>query len=306
MIGLRLFLVKRALRKIQQKAQYHNLQAARRGFTKKVRAFNKPLAGFTYESDEIAGMKSEWIYYNKWVNPAKVILYFHGGGYATGGIETHRAFCSQLCKYSGAKLLLIEYRLSPENKYPAPIEDAVKAFQYLLNNGFNAENICFAGDSAGGGIAIGSIAYLRDNNMPIPASSVVFSPWLDLSASGNSHQNNSAIDPMLIYDGLVFWANEYLGSASVDAAYASPIFHTLEKFPPLLIQVGSDELLLDDSTRLAQKAKAQNVNVTLHIFEKHFHVFQTFWRILPQAKKANKEAGAFIAKHLKIAPKLDK
>jgi acetyl esterase/lipase len=297
MPGIRLFLIKQMLLNFKQKARYHNIRAARIGFEKAVAPFNRPLRGFSYETIEVSGMKSEWIS-GKSTNPHKVILYFHGGGYAAGGIETHRAFCSQLVKYSGAKLLLIEYRLAPENTYPAPIEDAVRAYQWLLAHHYRPEDICFAGDSAGGGIAIGTLAYLRDHQLPLPACAVTFSPWLDHTFSGKSYVEKRDIDPMLIYDAIVFWSKAYLGNAPADAPYVSPILHPLDRLPPLFIQVGSDEMLLDDSLQLAQKAKASGVDVTLQIFDGYFHVFNAFWKILPGARKANQQAGFFIARHL--------
>ncbi|HRN94833.1 MAG: alpha/beta hydrolase [Chitinophagales bacterium] len=301
MFGIRLFLVKQALHKIKSRANYHNLRVSRILFNQKTRKFNQPLAGFTYQTVEVCGMKSEWIAYNKNNHTNKVILYFHGGGYVTGSIETHRSFCSQLSKHSGAKLLLIEYRLAPENVYPAPIEDAANAYKWLLAQGYEAKNIAFAGDSAGGGVTAGTLAYLRDNEIELPACAVMFSPWLDLTFSGKSYQENQEIDPMLIYDGFVLWSKAYLGNAERNAPYASPLLHSLKKFPPTLIQVGSCEMLLDDSTQFAAKAKTEGVEVTLEIYDKHFHVFNAFWRVLPQARKANKIAGAFMAKHLNIS-----
>ena len=300
MPGIRLFFLKQILKNVKRKAKYHNLRGARIGFTKMVRPFNQPLPDFTYQAIEVAGMKSEWIQY-KQCHTEKVTLYFHGDGYATGGIETHRALCSQLSKFSGTKLLLIEYRLAPENTYPAPIEDAVAAYKWLLENNYKAENIAFAGDSAGGGITIGTLTYLRNHQLPLPACAVTFSPWLDHTFSGNSYQTKRNIDPMLIFEGFELWSKAYLGNATPDAPYASPILHSLEKLPPLLIQVGTDEMLLDDSIRLAEKAKAAGSDVTLEIFDKHFHVFNAFWRILPKARQANKNAGAFIAKWLCVS-----
>lgn len=301
MFGIRLFLVKQILRKLRTKADYLNLRASRILFNQKTRKFNQPLRGFTYQTVDVCGIKSEWILYNKNCNNNKVILYFHGGGYATGSINTHRSFCSQLSKHSGAKLLLIEYRLAPENVYPAPIVDAVNAYKWLLAQGYEAKNIAFAGDSAGGGITAGTLAFLRDNEIELPACAVMFSPWLDLTFSGKSYQENQEIDPMLIYDGFVVWSKAYLGNAERNAPYASPLLYSLKNFPPTLIQVGSCEMLLDDSKQFSAKAKSEGTDVTLEIYDKHFHVFNAFWRVLPQARKANKIAGAFIAKHLNIS-----
>ncbi len=294
MPGIRLFFIKRMLRKFKHKADYKNLRGARLGFLKLVKPFNKPLPHFTYVQEEVGGIKSEWIRFRE-CDERRVLLYFHGGGYATGGIETHRSFVSQLAKYSKIQALVIEYRLSPEFNYPAPIEDAAKVYESLLSKGFSPNQIAFAGDSAGGGITVGLLAFLRDNQKPLPACAVAFSPWVDLTVSGKSAIEKKDVDPMLVYEGLDFWAKAYLGAAPENSPYASPIFHSFQNFPPLLVQVGEEEMLLDDSVRLAEAARRDGVEVELQVFKEHFHVFNAFWRILPEANRANKAAGAFIA-----------
>lgn len=301
MPGIRLYFIKRFLRSVKGKADYSNLRGARIGFKKMVRSFNKPLPHFTYEEVQVAGMKAEWIKYRE-CDSQKVILYFHGGGYATGAIETHRSFVSQLARFSKVSALLIEYRLSPEFKYPAPIEDAVAAYEWLMEKGFKPGQIAFAGDSAGGGITFGTLAWLRDNQKPLPACAVGFSPWVDLTISGKSHMEKKDIDPMLIYEAFPIWVKAYVGDAPADAPYCSPIFHSTQGFPPVLIQVGEEEMLLDDSLRLAERASKDGVEVTLQVYPKHFHVFNAFWRILPEANRANRLAGAFIAEKLHTHP----
>jgi monoterpene epsilon-lactone hydrolase len=298
MPGVRLYFIKKFLRSIKSKANYNNLRGARIGFNKMVRPFNKPLPHFTYSNTMVGSMNAEWIKYRD-CNEKKVILYFHGGGYATGSIVTHRAFVSQLAKFSKVSALVVEYRLSPENKYPAPIEDAVFAYNWLLEKGFLPSDIAFSGDSAGGGVTLGALAWLRDNSQTLPACAVVFSPWADLTASGTSLIAKKVIDPMLVYEAFDVWIKAYLGDAPADSPYCSTIFHSLQNFPPLLIQVGDEEMLLDDSIRLEEKAKADGVDVTLQVYPKHFHVFNAFWRILPEANKANKFAGTFFADKLR-------
>ena len=288
------------MRRIKGRANYEDLQFARRGFEKIAGRFNKPLRDFTYIPEMFAGMKSEWVI-PKACNESKVLLYFHGGGYATGSINTHRALVSQIAGNAGIKALIIEYRLAPENKYPAAIEDAASAYQHLLDIKYMPSQIVFGGDSAGGGVCIGTLLYLRDNNIPLPQCAIALSPWLDHTLTGNSLLHNKALDPMLVAEGFPIWSKAYMGEAADDSIYASPIFHDLKGLPPIYIQVGSEEMLLDDSTRFAEKAKADGVQVTLEIYHTYFHVFNAFWRILPKAREANLKLGAFIKQQLSAA-----
>jgi acetyl esterase/lipase len=298
---IRLFFVKNLLRRVKNRVKirgdYHNLILARRGFEKLVSRFNNHLPGFTYTTTEIGGMKAEWILPDG-ADEKKVLVFFHGGGYATGSINTHRALVSQISKNAGIKALLFDYRLSPEHKYPAPIEDAVTVYRWLLDNGYSSSNIAFGGDSAGGGICIGSLLYLRDNKLPLPKCAIALSPWLDLTMSGQSFHTHKDIDPMLLAEGLPVWAGHYLGGADPKSAYASPIFHSLAGLPPVCIQVGEEEVLLDDSTRFAEKAKAEGTQVSIEVFAKKFHVFNAFWRVLPRAREANRKLGDFLKTNL--------
>ena len=183
---IRLFMIKRVLRRVKQNANYTNIIGARKGFERMVSKFNNHLSGFSYRQFDIHGMKCEWI------NPdgsdtTRVLLYFHGGGYATGSINTHRALVSQIARYAGIQAMVIDYRLAPEHKYPAPIEDAVKAYEWLLAEGFLPQHVAFGGDSAGGGITLGTLLYLRDHNRPLPQCAIALSPWTDLTLSGKSY-----------------------------------------------------------------------------------------------------------------------
>lgn len=294
---IRLFVIKKLLRRIKTRTDYNNIEYARRGFEKVVSRWNTHLKGFTYEQFHIGSMKCEWITPEN-ADTSKVLLFFHGGGYATGSINTHRALVSKLAEYAGIKALVIDYRLAPENKYPAPIEDAATAHQWLMQNGFSNSQICFGGDSAGGGITIGTLLYLRDNNIPLPKCAITLSPWLDLTGSGDSFKTKHDEDPMLVAAGLPVWGKNYAGDADLKSPYASPIFHSLKNLPPVYIQVGEEEILLDDSIRFEKKAKEDGVNVRLEIYPKKFHVFNAFWRILPKAREANKKLGAFLKEQL--------
>lgn len=301
MSTIRLFFVKQLLRRIKHRANYRDIQFARRGFEKVAGKFNNHLPRFTYTPVSVAGIKSEWVLPDG-ADESKVLLYFHGGGYATGSINTHRALVSQIVKNAGIKGLIIEYRLAPEYKYPAPVEDAASAYKWLLENNYKPEQIAFGGDSAGGGLAVCTLLYLRDNNIPLPKCAIALSPWLDHTMSGNSYQTNKDLDPMLVAEAFPVWSKFYMHESDPTSPYSSPIFHNLHGLPPIYVQVGEEEILLDDSTRFAEKAKADGVDVSLEIFARKFHVFNAFWRVLPRAREANKKLGAFLSKHLSQAP----
>jgi epsilon-lactone hydrolase len=295
--GVRLFFVKSLLRRVKNAANYHNIPRARAGFEKAVGKFNTHMSGFAYQEILIGNMKCEWITPNV-CDPTKVLLYFHGGGYATGSVNTHRALVSKLAEHAHTKALVIEYRLAPENKYPAPIQDAHIAYEWLLQNGYKPENIAFGGDSAGGGVTIGTLYYLRDNKVALPKCAIAISPWLDLTLSGESYHHKKDHDPMLVHEAFPIWVANYLGSADPTAPYASPVFHQPTGLPPIYIQVGEEEMLLDDSIRFAEKCKAAGVSIKLEVYPKKFHVFNAFWRVLPKAREANKKLGEFIKEQL--------
>lgn len=285
---------------IKAKAKYHNLVGSRKAFE---RMMNKvaprlTIKGFSYKPATVGGVQCEWIVPEKY-DAEKVLVYFHGGGYAAGSPNTHRPQVSHMLQGIGIMCLNVDYRLSPEHKYPAPIEDATAVYQALLQQGYKPENIAFGGDSAGGGVTLGTLLYLRDNNIPLPNCAIAISPWIDLTMSGDSHQNNKDIDPMLILEGFHVWSEHYLGSADPKSPYASPIFHNLSGLPPIYIQVGEEEMLLDDSVRFATKAGVDGTEVKLEIFPKLFHVFHGFWLILPEARAANKKLGEYLKEHLK-------
>ena len=295
--GIRLFFIKKMLRRVKNNANYENIIGARKGFERMVSKFNTPLKGFKYEQFYIDHMKCEWVIPDS-CDETKVLLYFHGGGYATGSINTHRALVSKIVEYAGIKALIIDYRLAPEHKYPAPIEDAAKAYEWLLAHDYSFEKIAFGGDSAGGGITLGTLLYLRDNHLPLPKCAIAISPWTDMTLSGNSYHHKRDHDPMLVHEAFPIWVKNYMNSAPLQSPYASMIFAPLHNLPPIYIQVGEEEMLLDDSIRFAEKAKQEGTKVTLEVFEKKFHVFNAFWRVLPKAREANKKLGEFIKRNL--------
>lgn len=293
-----LSVIKYAIRRFKKKADWRDINRVRYGFEKIASKYARPNKACRYEPFTIGNMKAEWIIPTQKPDTNRVLLYFHGGGYAAGSINTHRLHISQLVMYSGIKALLIDYRLAPENKFPAPVEDATLAYEWLLQNNYLPERIAFGGDSAGGGLTVATLLSLRDQNMPLPKCAICMSPWLDLTSSGISQITKEHLEPMLVKEAMPVWAAQYLGDADPRSPYASPLFADLHGLPPIYIQVGTDELLLDDSVRFEQKAKEAGVEVSVDIYLNYFHVFQAFYQVLKTARNANKKLAAFMAQQI--------
>ena len=292
-----LFILKSFLRRVKRRSDVTNPQRARYGFEKLIAKWNKPLQGFTYVSEDANGVPGEWIFPND-CDKSKVLLYFHGGGYFVGSYNTHRALVSQIAKNAGISALSINYRLAPEVPYPAAVEDCAKVYQWLLAKGFPANKICFGGDSAGGGCVVGTLTYLRDNNIQLPKCAIALSPWLDHTFSGHSFPTHDELDPMLLADGFPMVRDYYIAGQDPKAPYASPIFHSLKNLPPVYVQVGEHELLLSDSTRFGEKGKEDGSDIRVEIYPNLFHVFNAFWKVLPKARTANKKLGEFLKQQL--------
>ncbi len=224
-----------------------------------------------------------------------VVLYFHGGGYILGSPATHRGLTGHLARASGATLVVPDYRLAPENPFPAALEDAMTVYQALLNTGLEAGEIALAGDSAGGGLSLALAMRLRDEGQPLPASLTLFSPWTDLT---NSQLTEPDCEPVLTRGWIDKAARLYLGNESATTPLVSPVYGDLAGLPPLLIQVGSQEVLLNDSQRLAARARQQNVETTLEIYNSLWHVFQVHAGQLERATDAVATAGRFIRRTL--------
>lgn len=225
----------------------------------------------------------------------RVILQLHGGGYMAKVRNSHYVFAGLYNEVSGGcPVLTPDYRVAPENPYPAALEDALSAYNWLLDRGYSGENIILAGDSAGGGLAMALTMYLRDHNMPLPGGIIAMSPWTDLTASGESYEYNYKKDPLFgnTRESLIY-LNDYAGDRDPKECYISPLFGDFTDFPPMLIQVGSDEMLLSDSIEAAFKAKEQGVKVRLTVYEGMFHVFQHGDLYIPEAKKAWMEIKKF-------------
>ena len=237
--------------------------------------------------------------HSEWLVPAgasheKVILYLHGGGYVTGCIEDHRMLCGLLATATGVKVLIPEYRLAPENPFPAALDDALKIYHWLLAQGTSSANIIIAGDSAGGGLSVATVLALKDKNVSLPAAVLCLSPWVDLTLKNQSHITKAKVEALLQKDVLREWALCYTDESNLTNPLVSPIFADFHGFPPLLIQVGSEEILLDDSILFAEKAKADGADVTLKIWDGMWHVWQALGDLLPENKKTFEEIGQFV------------
>ena len=242
------------------------------------------------------GVPAEWIV-SPGAEPHRVLLYLHGGGYVIGSINSHRAMIARIARASRARAIAIDYRLAPEHPFPAAVEDATRAYRWLLAQGNAARNMVIAGDSAGGGLTLAVLATLRTAGDPMPAAAVTISPWTDLEGTGDSMRSNAGRDQTVAVEDLGEMARMYLGTSDPKNPLASPLYADFRGFPPLLIQVGAAEGLLDDSTRVAKRAKAAGVEVELEIWEDMVHVWQIYAKLLPAGQEAIDKIGKFILTH---------
>jgi len=226
--------------------------------------------------------------------PGRVVLYLHGGGYVIGSSRSHRHLAAAIAGAAGASALLLDYRLAPEHPFPAAVEDATAAYRWLLDQAIAPERIVIAGDSAGGGLTVATLLALREARVPLPAGGVCISPWVDLTCSGASYRTMAAADPIVRRAGVEEMARAYLGATPPRTPLASPLFADLRGLPPLLIHVGSDEVLLDDAVQLAERAKAAGVDATLEIYDRMIHVWHWFMPMLDEAQTAVEAIGRFV------------
>jgi monoterpene epsilon-lactone hydrolase len=246
---------------------------------------------------DVEGMPGEWVN-SPSIAPQQVLFYLHGGGYNAGSCVTHRDLAARLCLASGVRVLLLDYRLAPEHPFPAAVHDTVAAYQWLLACGIPPEQIVIGGDSSGGGLAMAAMLWLREHALAVPAAGVLLSPWLDLALTGSSIQSHAAIDPLVSPESLRLAASYYMGDADPKTPLASPVCADLRGLPPLLIQVGAHEVLLNDSTRLADQARAVGVDVTIEVWDAMWHVWHAWAEVLPEGKQAIERIGAFIRQQL--------
>jgi len=235
----------------------------------------------------------------EWLRPpgaaaGRVVLYLHGGGYVIGSPRSHRHLAAAVAAAGQASALLLDYRLAPEHPYPAAVDDATAAYRWLLDQGIAPGHIVIGGDSAGGGLTMATLLALREARLPLPAGGVCISPWVDLTFSGASYRTRAAVDPIVTRPGIDEMARAYLGATAARAPLASPLFADLRGLPPLLIHVGSDEVLLDDAVQLADRAKAAGVDATLEVWDRMVHVWHWFLPMLDEAQSAVDGIGRFI------------
>jgi len=255
--------------------------------------FGKLPEGFSLKPVDIDGLPAEWML-PPGATQEQAILYFHGGGYATGSIPAHRNIVAKFVKESGVPALLFEYRLAPEHPFPAALDDAAASYRYLLGQGIAPERIVFIGDSAGGGLALATLLAAREQGLPLPAGTVAMSPWTDLKNTGASLVTNAKVDPLTWKESQAVFAKYYADDEDPGNPLISPLYGDLHGLPPLLIYVGKDEMLRDDSTRFAAKAQAAGVDVTLHVGEGMFHCYPACAPLFPEATQALREIGEFV------------
>lgn len=233
----------------------------------------------------VSGIASEWVIPPQAL-PGKVLLYLHGGGYAIGSMTTHRALVGKLALDNKLKALHIDYRLAPEHPFPAALEDSIHAYFWLLDQGYDPQQIVLGGDSAGGGLAIAMMLMLKELKRPLPAACICLSPWVDLTLSGDSVRRHAAADPIVPVPELEEWAKAYAGHYTLEHPMLSPLFGDLSGLPPVLIQSSSREVLSDDARRLEQRIQAAGGEATLEVYPDLLHVWQIMWRFVPESREA--------------------
>lgn len=232
-----------------------------------------------------------------WLRPPsapgdRIVFFLHGGGFAVGSPKTHRELAGELARAADATALSLDYRLAPEHPFPAGLDDCLMAYRWLVDQGYRS--IVMAGDSAGGGLVLSTMLALRDAGLPLPRAAALFSPWVDLGMTGHSFHSKVEVDPRVTQAVLTVFAQAYLAGTAANTPFASPINADLTGLPPLFIQVGTDELLLDDSTRLAKHARRYDVDVQLEIWPGLVHDWQAYAPLLPEGREAIARAGGFL------------
>lgn len=245
---------------------------------------------------DAGGIRAEWVSTPE-SQDERVVLYLHGGGYVLGSIRTHRELASRIARAARARCLVIDYRLAPEHPFPAAVEDATAAYRWLLQGGVAARRLVVAGDSAGGGLTLATLLALRDAGDPLPAAGVCLSPWTDLEGTGDSAKPGTVDDPVISGEALAAMGGQYAAESDLRSPLASPLHGEYKGLPPLLIQVGTREVLLDDSVRVAERARAAGVEVSLETWDGLVHVWHMLAAAAPEAEQAVTRIGEFVAKH---------
>ncbi len=249
--------------------------------------------GLLVESVDVGALRADRLSFSNQAGDG-VFVYLHGGAYVLGSPTTHRALAARISRATGLSAFVPDYRLAPEYPFPAAVDDAVAAYRWLVTNGTSPDRIVVGGDSAGGGLTAAMLLALRDAGDPLPCAAVMISPWTDLAATGESLKTRQDADPMIYSHKISESAQMYLGDADATTPLASPLYGDLAGLPPSLIHVGTAEVLLDDSTRLAARLEAAGVEVSLDVYEDMFHVWHYFAGLLPESDEAIDAIGRFV------------
>ena len=241
------------------------------------------------ESVSAGGVAAEWIV-APGAGEARAVLFLHGGCFVIGSVNSHRELCARISAATGCAVLLVDYRRAPEHPFPAALEDALTAYQWLMDRGIASARIVLAGDSAGGNLTVSTMVALRDRNQPLPAAGVCFSPWFDLECTG---KHPECPDLILRREDLRYLGRFYLGKTDGRSPLASPLYADVRGLPPIYIQVGTAEVLLDDSHRFVERARKVGVDVKLDSWDGLFHVFQLY-PMLPEATDALERMARFV------------
>jgi acetyl esterase/lipase len=246
------------------------------------------------------GVPAQWV---RWpgCSDAAALLYFHGGGYVFGGLESHRDIAWRLSEQTGIGVLVVDYRLAPEHRFPAAVDDAAASYSWLREQGFAAHRIAVAGDSAGGGLALSMMLALKARGEPLPGAAVLISPWADLALTGTSMQRNERADAMLSPAALGKFATLYLGDADAKSPLASPLFADLSGLPPTRVLAGSTEVLRSDAEVLVKRINAAGGNAELQLWPKMPHVFPILAAVIPEGRQAITDMAAFLRANLGLA-----
>lgn len=247
---------------------------------------------------DAGGVPAEWTVTPE-ADTARVVLFLHGGGYVSGSLDSHRHMMAETGRVARARTLALAYRLAPEHPFPAALDDALAGYRFLLESGVGPDNIVLSGESAGGGLAVATALSLRDAGLPLPRCLWLTSPWVDLEMTGASMDTKAAVDPLIQREYLTELAEAYCAGRDAANPLISPLHADLEGLPPMLIQVGTAETLLDDSLRLAGLAASADVAVTLQVWPHMIHAWHMFCPQLAEGRQSLASAGAFIRAHLK-------
>lgn len=289
------FLLRQTVKK--QFDRFDDVPAFRQRMANSARLTPKVPADVSVECTDDSGVPCEWISVPE-TREDKVLMYFHGGGYVFGGLDSHRDIGWRLATAAKMRVLMVDYRLAPEHPFPAALEDATNCYRWLLEHGFEPDNIAIGGDSAGGGLSVALLINLRNLGLPLPSACVLLSPWTDLTMSGDSMAINAPVDPMLSKTSLDKMAAYYLGKRDRRAPLASPLFGDVSGLPAIYIQVGSLEVLRSDAERLADKIREAGGEVLLEVWPGMFHVFQVFAARVPEGRQAIGKLGEFLTKKI--------